>query len=144
MNHCTSGNCFIGVCTEQAKMSQYLGNDCRHALTAQRTLPRTHPPLLSPELPLSVCRVSCTAYGYGYYGCGNTYRQGSSKSYGSPYRTGDIITVVLDCDARKMSFKKNDEALGVAFEDLPNVLYPALSLYSKDDSVSIIDFGQHV
>jgi len=108
MNHCTSGNCFVGVCTEQAKMSQYLGND---------------------------------AYGYGYYGCGNTYRQGSSKSYGSPYRTGDIITVVLDVDARRLSFKKNEEALGVAFEDLPAVLYPALSLYSKDDSVSIIDFG---
>ena len=73
--------------------------------------------------------------------CGNTYRQGSSKSYGSPYRTGDVITVVLDVDARRVSFKKNEEALGVAFDDLPAVLYPALSLYSKDDSVSIIDFG---
>ena len=52
-----------------------------------------------------------------------------------------MITVLLDCDARRLSFKKNDENLGVAFEELPAVLYPALSLYSKDDSVSIIDFG---
>ena len=108
MNQCTSGNVFVGVCTEQAKMSQYLGND---------------------------------ASGFGYYGCGNTYRQGSSRSYGSAYRTGDVITVVLDCDARKLSFRKNDESLGVAFEDLPSSLFPALSLYSKNDSVSIIDFG---
>ena len=73
--------------------------------------------------------------------CGNTYRQGSSRSYGSAYRTGDVITVMLDCDGRKLSFRKNDESLGVAFEDLPSSLYPALSLYSKNDSVSIIDFG---
>ena len=73
--------------------------------------------------------------------CGNTYRQGSSRSYGSAYRTGDVITVVLDCDARKLSFRKNDESLGVAFEDLPSSLFPALSLYSKNDSVTIIDFG---
>ena len=45
MNQCTSGNVFVGVCTDAAKMSQYLGND---------------------------------ASGFGYYGCGNTYRQAAA------------------------------------------------------------------
>jgi hypothetical protein len=81
------------------------------------------------------------ANGWGYYGCGNTYRLGSSSSYGQSYRTGDTITVRLDMDKKTLSFDKNDAPLGVAFTDLPDLVYPAFSLYSKNDHMQIIEFG---
>lgn len=78
---------------------------------------------------------------YGFYGCGNTYKNGSSHTYASGYRTGDIITCLLDMDKRTLSFKKNEEALGVAFEGLPSELFAAVSLYSNGDSIAIAEFG---
>jgi len=84
--------------------------------------------------------IGCDTNGYGYYGCGNSYRNGSSSSYGSGYRTGDIIRVLLDMDARTCSFEKNGQALGVAFRDLPDTVYPAVSLYTKLDQVRICDW----
>jgi hypothetical protein len=77
----------------------------------------------------------------GYYGCGNTYRSGSSSSYGQSYRTGDVITLQLDMDARTLSYMKNGTSLGVAFTDLPDQVYPAFSLYTKNDHFQLIDFG---
>jgi len=81
------------------------------------------------------------AQSWGYYGCGNIYRAGSSSSYGSAYRTGDAITLMLDMDARTLSYAKNGQQLGVAFSDLPDSVYPAFSLYTKNDQISIGDFA---
>jgi hypothetical protein len=78
---------------------------------------------------------------WGYYGCGNIYRGGSSSSYGSSYRTGDVLTLQLDMDRRTLSFDKNGQPLGVAFTDLPDQVYPAFSLYTKNDCFQIIEFG---
>ena len=90
--------------------------------------------MLITLLPLFSCSVR-------YYGCGNTYRSGSSSSYGQSYRTGDTITCLLDMDKRSLSFEKNGAALGVAFTDLPESVYPAFSLYTRNDHIQLMEFG---
>ena len=45
----------------------------------------------------------------------------------------DLITCILDMDARTLSFAKNDEQPVLAFEDLPTgiELYPCVTFYSS-------------
>jgi len=83
------------------------------------------------------------AHSWGYYGCGNVYKSGSSSSYGQSYRTGDVMTLYLDMDAHTLSYAKNGQHLGVAFTDLPDQLYPAFSLYTKNDQLQLSDFGTY-
>lgn len=86
----------------------------------------------------------CAAFSFaalGYYGCGNTYRAGSSSSYGQSYRSGDVISVLLDMDRRTVAFEKNDVPLGTAFTDIEPAVYPAVSLYARNDAFRIIEFG---
>ena len=79
--------------------------------------------------------------GWGFYGCGNTYRSGASSSFGQSYRSGDTITCKLDMDARTLAYEKNDQPLGVAFTELPESVHPAFSLYTKNDFIQIVEFG---
>lgn len=85
--------------------------------------------------------IGSDSNGYGFYGCGNIYRSGSSSSFGQSYRSGDTITCKLDMDARTLSYEKNDQPLGVAFTDLPEAMHPAFSLYTKNDFIQIVEFG---
>jgi hypothetical protein len=43
-------------------------------------------------------------------------------------------------DTRELSFVKNDMQLPVAFTDLPDECFPAFSLYSKEDQLTITSF----
>jgi hypothetical protein len=54
--------------------------------------------------------------------------------------------VYLDCDAKKLSFRKNGDDLGIAFNDLPvdttDGFHPGFSFYSKGDQITITRFGR--
>lgn len=80
-------------------------------------------------------------HSFGYYGCSNVYNCGTSKKYGEPFRTGDMMRVIVDMNARTLSFWKNGVSLGVAFENLPPRVYPAFSLYSVGDTIRLEHFG---
>jgi hypothetical protein len=50
---------------------------------------------------------------------------------------GDVIGVLLDCDNHSISWFHNDKNLGVAYNDLPDELYPAVSLNEPTEAVRI-------
>ncbi len=52
-------------------------------------------------------------HGFGYCGCSNAYRRGTSKRYGEAFRSGDVIRVKLDMEKRNLQFAKNGKDLGI-------------------------------
>ncbi|KAK7116135.1 hypothetical protein V1264_001871 [Littorina saxatilis] len=63
---------------------------------------------------------------------GNLYHDGELKHALSRYTMGDVITAILDMDARTLSFGKNDQEPQVAFEDIEaSELYPVVTFYSS-------------
>ena len=65
------------------------------------------------------------------------HNKSKAKAYGELFRTGDVITVLLDMDLGQLSYCLNDRPLGVAMEGLVGPLYPAFSLYNEDDQLTI-------
>lgn len=56
------------------------------------------------------------ADGIGYFNAdGEKYRGGVNAAYAASYTTGDVIGIMLDCDAGTVEFSKNGAAQGVAF-----------------------------
>eukprot|EP00466_Bigelowiella_natans_P007650 jgi/Bigna1/131668/aug1.15_g6376 len=69
-----------------------------------------------------------------------TGRLSEEKKYGETWKTGDVITVCLDLDKRRLSFKMNDKDLGVSHENLPKGSYRlACSINQSKTVLSIID-----
>ncbi|XP_076465936.1 putative E3 ubiquitin-protein ligase HERC1 isoform X3 [Babylonia areolata] len=63
---------------------------------------------------------------------GNLYHDGELKHALPRYTVGDVITAVLDMDARTLSFAKNDQEPQVAFEDIEaSELFPVVTFYSS-------------
>jgi hypothetical protein len=63
------------------------------------------------------------------------------KPYGELFKTGDVITVVLDLESPgsgTLSFLINGKSLGVAAEGLSGDFYPAFSLYNEEDQITIL------
>ncbi|GLD93035.1 hypothetical protein PINS_up001627 [Pythium insidiosum] len=115
IDSCVSKNIFIGVCTSDASLENYIGSD---------------------------------AYGYGFLANKAIWHNKSKLvSYGEVFKQGDVIQVVLDCDARTLAFSRNGEFLGIAATSLcagksdsqiGGKWYPAISLYNKDDQVTLL------
>jgi hypothetical protein len=70
------------------------------------------------------------------YNCGHyLYLAGGSlcpipfgaRSYTQPIKNGDIITVTYDATSRQISFERNGQPLGVAFNNVAPGLFPALN-----------------
>ncbi|GFO36542.1 HECT and rld domain-containing e3 ubiquitin protein ligase family member 1, partial [Plakobranchus ocellatus] len=73
---------------------------------------------------------------------GNLYHNGETSSALSSFTQGDYITVILDMDARTISFAKNAEEPRLAFEDVDAAeLYPCVTFYSSTpgEKVKITD-----
>lgn len=73
---------------------------------------------------------------------GSLYHKGEWDVSFQSYTQGDYITVVLDMDARTLSFGKNGDEPKVAFEDIDaNELYPCVMFYSTKpgEKVKITD-----
>lgn len=77
-------------------------------------------------------------HGWGYIGDRAVYhRRVKSKVYGEPFATGDVIGVTLDMNKGTLSFSRNGIDLGIAFEGLSGVLYPAVSFYNRDQRITL-------
>jgi SPRY domain/Cullin binding len=102
------------------------------------------------NIHIGVCQASCNpgpqttnSWGSSASGIGNdrvswSYDGGREKKYhgdtegeryGEGWSSGDVIGVLIDCDARTLSFYKNGNDLGQAFSsiDVGDGLYPAAS-----------------
>ena len=54
-----------------------------------------------------------------------------------PFAQGDVVGLLLDCDAGTLAVKKNGARLGVAATGLTGEFCWAASLYNEDNSVQI-------
>eukprot|EP00475_Leptophrys_vorax_P042078 TRINITY_DN793_c0_g1_i5.p1 TRINITY_DN793_c0_g1~~TRINITY_DN793_c0_g1_i5.p1 ORF type:complete len:449 (+),score=88.58 TRINITY_DN793_c0_g1_i5:676-2022(+) len=80
--------------------------------------------------------------GHGYLGDCSLWQNGSrSKIYGNQFQSGDIIQVTADLDLRKLSFYHNGQDLGIAFDKIPKVVYPAFSMFDCNDRISIQSYS---
>lgn len=73
---------------------------------------------------------------------GSLYHKGEWDVSFQSYTQGDYITVILDMDAKTLSFGKNGEEPKVAFEDIDAAeLYPCVMFYSTKpgEKVKITD-----
>ena len=77
---------------------------------------------------------------------GNLYHNGELPLCLPSFTQGDYITVVLDLDARTVSFGKNGEEPRLAFEDVDATeLYPCVMFYSTNpgEKVSMVHSVVH-
>lgn len=122
---CVSKNIFVGVCSHHASLENYIGSD---------------------------------GYGYGFLANKAVWHNKSKlHSYGEIFKQGDVLQVTLDCAAKTLAFSRNGEYLGIAATNLHVATsgsvssaslgpaaseackwYPAISLYNKDDQVTVI------
>lgn len=88
--------------------------------------------------------VGGNANGWGYYGGGQKYTNGSGTTYGASYTSGDIISVSFDADAGTLVFYKNGTSQGTAFSSLTNGPYfPAWSPGDNGQTgTTSLNFGQ--
>ncbi|KAF0720806.1 Aste57867_1 [Aphanomyces stellatus] len=81
-------------------------------------------------------------HSWGFIGDGALYYQRNRvKTYGEPFGEGDVIGLELDCDQGTLSFTKNGQALGVAFDNVVGELCPAVAFYSRHQKVSLVATG---
>eukprot|EP01062_Namystynia_karyoxenos_P066487 TRINITY_DN60414_c0_g1_i1.p1 TRINITY_DN60414_c0_g1~~TRINITY_DN60414_c0_g1_i1.p1 ORF type:complete len:445 (+),score=137.65 TRINITY_DN60414_c0_g1_i1:90-1424(+) len=64
--------------------------------------------------------------------------EGANAAAGAQDASGDVISVVLDLDRGTLEFLKNGVSLGMAFDDVGGLLYPAVSLCTEGHSVTIL------
>ncbi|XP_018567016.1 probable E3 ubiquitin-protein ligase HERC1 [Anoplophora glabripennis] len=77
---------------------------------------------------------------------GSLYHNGERDMSFQSYTQGDYITVILDMDAKTLSFGKNGEEPRVAFENIEaSELYPCVMFYSTNpgEKVKITDMKVH-
>eukprot|EP01130_Rhizamoeba_saxonica_P011459 TRINITY_DN475_c0_g3_i4.p1 TRINITY_DN475_c0_g3~~TRINITY_DN475_c0_g3_i4.p1 ORF type:complete len:319 (+),score=62.65 TRINITY_DN475_c0_g3_i4:606-1562(+) len=76
--------------------------------------------------------------GWGYIASGSKSDGGAVVPYGEPYGLGDQITVYLDLDNGILSFAKNGDHQGVAFNDVTGPVCIAVSSSAKICSLGIL------
>ncbi len=77
--------------------------------------------------------------GWGFIGDRALYHKRTKvKAYGERFSQGDTIGVTLNMDRGTLSFSKNGQDLGVAFEGLVGCLYPAVAFYNQGQRVSLV------
>eukprot|EP01084_Bolivina_argentea_P135075 238076_1 len=73
---------------------------------------------------------------------GNAYRLGKKKQYANGYKTGDVVSILVNCDKKEISFSVNSEDYGVAYKiDIRPTYYLAVSIYClSGQSITINEF----
>ena len=74
-------------------------------------------------------------------GTGKKYHKAKSAeamNYGPTFTSGDVIGVVLDFPSKTISFQKNKQDLGVAFNDLVGPVHIAVSMTAKGSTVCAV------
>lgn len=78
-------------------------------------------------------------HGWGFIGDRALYHKRTKvKAYGERFGQGDTVGVSLDMDRHTLSFSKNGQDLGVAFEGLVGNLYPAVAFYNQGQRLSLV------
>lgn len=102
-------------------------NEVRFLLSCLRLIPLTMFSLLQASLDLGTDR-----WGFGFGGTGKKSNNKQFDDYGSPFGLSDVIGCGLDLDSNQISFWKNGQHLGVAFQIPPEftnkAFFPALVL----------------
>jgi len=100
----------FGVCQETASLTTWLGNGAN----------------------------SCGILGDGVrWARGSRHPSVRSQIF---FRESDLVTIDLDMDTRLMAVLRNGSTISHSyFVDLPDSLYPAVCLYEKGDSVTLVD-----
>jgi len=76
-----------------------------------------------------------------YYGRGYIYEEGSYQSIGICPKAGDVVTVRLDLQRGRASYKVNGQPIFVSTKiDKTQEYYFVLELYNINDSISILEF----
>lgn len=75
-----------------------------------------------------------------YCHTGYKYHAGDGLPYGGKCEQGDVVGVLYDADAHHLAFYKNAVYLGVAYNNLPPNVRPAVSLYEEKSQLTV-DFG---
>ena len=84
---------------------------------------------------------------YSYKPNGYKYTLGHYEQYGSSYKTGDVVKMILDLKKKEIKYIVNDTSdHGVAYNNIvtnDEINYRlAICTYDKDDSVSIINYNK--
>lgn len=97
----------------------------------------------------------CDKYGWGFLANKAIWHNKTKlRNYGELFKTGDIVTVILDVDSETLSYQLNGLDLGpavaldtaISSSDSPDTIgpfYPAFSLYNEDDQISILPPSRH-
>jgi len=58
-----------------------------------------------------------------------------------PFKGGDVVKVVIDASNKSIEFFKNNESLGIPFENIDSdEVYPAITFCDQNDSVTQIQY----
>merc|ERR1719253_812083 len=92
-----------------------------------------HPAVLMPETkpqnqnilrcgfsqPLTSLFLGDTAEGWGWGGTGKKSTNNNFQDYGGSFGAGDVIGCIIDLEQMTISYTKNGQFMGVAFDNLP-------------------------
>eukprot|EP00928_Gymnodinium_smaydae_P071831 TRINITY_DN55313_c0_g1_i1.p1 TRINITY_DN55313_c0_g1~~TRINITY_DN55313_c0_g1_i1.p1 ORF type:complete len:514 (-),score=94.72 TRINITY_DN55313_c0_g1_i1:180-1637(-) len=69
--------------------------------------------------PLTSLFLGDTAEGWGWGGTGKRSHNNEFSDYGGSFSVGDVLGCIVDLDQGTISYMKNGEFMGVAFDNLP-------------------------
>merc|ERR1719188_431415 len=69
--------------------------------------------------PLTSLFLGDTAEGWGWGGTGKKSHNNQFGDYGGPFTAGDVIGCIIDIDQGLVSYTKNGQFMGVAFDNVP-------------------------
>lgn len=61
------------------------------------------------------------------------------KKYSNAAKNGDIVGMWIDMINKRLIFFRNGQCLGVAVENLPDEVYPSVSLGRADEKILLIE-----
>jgi hypothetical protein len=109
LQKCDKGHVFLGIARAEASVDTYVGGD---------------------------------QYGWGLIGTRTLWhnRSKTKTSFGEGFSARSIVYIRYNSDTGQLFYSKNLRgSWALAFENIPKVsIYPAVSLYQKDDSVSLV------
>lgn len=83
--------------------------------------------------------VGSPGKGYTSASNGKLYPGGKYGPSKTPsYAKGDVVTMIVDCSARTVSFEVNGTSYGVAFSGINLPVCPAVTLYNPGDSITLL------
>ncbi|CAM9356733.1 unnamed protein product [Ectocarpus sp. 12 AP-2014] len=71
------------------------------------------------------------------------HNKGKVRSYGDLFREGDTIETILNMDLGTLRFARNGRDLGMAVQGLEGTLFPAFSMYNRNDQLTFIPPEDH-